>query len=112
MAAGFWERVFVGVDANANGQLEPGEKGVLPTVVDWIGQVGTGVVNTFLTGIENLLPNTALAAASQELRDAFYIIDQYFPLGLMLTYMFQLWATYAMIVIARWILKAIPTIWG
>lgn len=111
MEPGFFEKVFLGVDENLNGQLEAGEKGILPTVIDWIGQIGMYAVNGPLDAVVAYLPNSATGEVALQFKQALYFINQWYPFDTMITYLILYFTSYFILTIGHFILKAIPTIW-
>lgn len=111
MEPGFWERIFLGHDANGNGTLDAGEKGILPSVADFMSQVGMQVLNGPMNYVTSLAPNSEAATIATTVKQALFVVNQWVPVSELIIALIYFFTAYIALCLVHLILKLIPGIW-
>lgn len=106
---GWWQRTFVGWDANGDGKYSGGERGVLIMAWDAICTVFTGVGNYAFDIVWRAIPTDWRPSAAQ-LVGYVAIANTWLPLDFMLSLFFSYYSFVAVFVTFKWTLKFIPFI--
>ncbi|MBL9095263.1 MAG: hypothetical protein JNL96_28850 [Planctomycetaceae bacterium] len=86
---GWWQRTFVGVDANLDGKFTDGERGILIIAYDAIASVFQGVQDWIMSALWAVIPEDLIEDMT-DLAGYFRIANLWFPLdycfGLLVIY--------------------------
>jgi hypothetical protein len=106
---GWWQRTFVGWDANGDGKYTGGERGVLIMAWDAIVSIFTGIGNYMLDLVWASIPNDWRVGVEPML-GYIKIANTWLPLDFMLSLYFAYYTFSATFSVFRWTLKFIPFI--
>lgn len=81
---GWWQRTFVGVDANGDGKMTGGERGILLLAWDAITSIFDGVTEWVFAALWSVLPE-ALLVDMAPLAQYFRIVNLWLPFDYMLS---------------------------
>lgn len=106
---GWWQRTFVGWDANGDGKYSGGERGILIMAWDAIVSLFTGIGNYMLDLVWESIP-TSWRVGVEPMLPYIAIANTWLPLDFMLSLFFSYYTFSASFTVFRWVLKFIPFI--